>query len=360
MTVDPADLIPESVTPSTITYSLKLSFNSVNKFGDWAAVDQVLHYNDPKTYSGIGAKARAYIKQQHTKALGLRDLFFRTGKCSILGDNDYKDTHALTSLEDWVDICRALINLWTTKKRRTISLEISQDYFALQTQVIIGEPFAMTIRNEIHNLMRSCDGGQFYIPRAELYSITSRPIVRQIIVEDANLCLGSDEKEAFIERVPSDARRLFLMIIDAKLGMSCLKELLDKGCSDADLPLKSGLFCHASCKADFRSLIRGQGSFMAAEFMNMYEHQELSHHVVVPIYYKDVNSDNHHPAKEQNGHRRKNEKKGNDSMGISRYGDNDDGDAKSKAWCGSGAYSNVYRVNLDPVHHRLSKVSNLK
>ena len=30
--------------------------------------------------------------------------------------------------------------------------------------------------------------------------------------------------------------------------------------------------------------------------------------------------------------------------------------AKLDAWCGSGSYSTVYRIRIDPDHHRLTKV----
>lgn len=356
---DPANVNRGFVIPSTITYSLHYFLKSDSEHRGCAAVDQVLPYNNPKSYPSIEAKAKAYIRDHHTKALGARDLYFRIGKCAIVGEGGYRDTHALTSQEDWKNVCRALINLWTTTNLLKLRLEISQDYFALQTQVLSGEPFAITIRNEIHKLMKSA-GSKLYIPCAEFNIITSSLILRQVIVEDSNLNMGPEEKETFVKRVQRDARRLFLMFTDAKLGMSCLKELMDKGWSDARLPLKNRLVCHERCQADFRGMINGQGSFMAAEFIKSYEHQCFSDLVIIPILYKKMKPHDDHPAEEPNEHYRTDEKKANGPNSISPDGDNDDGDAKTQAWCGSGSYSNVYRVNIDPVHHRLSKVSSFE
>lgn len=346
-TVDSDDPAHGIAFPSTIPFSIFFCFKSGSKiFQDCAAKDQILHYNDPKSYPEFQEKARAYISQHHryTEALGTKDLYYQIGKCSILGENGYKETYALTSRGDWIDICMALINLWTKKNLRTLKLEIFQNFFTLQTQVISGQPFVDTIKGEIHNLMEFSDNGQ-YMPRTALNVITSSSIVRRIIFEDTNLSMELDEKELFVEMVVRDARRVFLMFVDAGLSMSCLKKLLDQKFCDAKLPMKHPCSCHTQCQSRFRALINGQSNFMAAEFLDIGEHQKFSSCVVVPISYKDMTTHDSSPAEE-------------DPNSVSTDSDNDD-DAKKKrrALCGKGAYSNVYCVNINPDHHRLSKVS---
>lgn len=230
-TVDPAHTTPEFIIPSTIKYS---SYLCGSQFVDCVADNQILSYNDPKTYPDIQANARAYIAEHFSEAVGTKDLFLRIGKCSIVGKNGYRNARALTSDDDWKKICRALMRLWSTKNLQDVELEIFLDYFTFQTRVISSEPFATTIRNEIHNSLKSSSGEE-YLPRAELGIITSNSMVRQIVFEDADLRMEPDEKEIFIQRVQSDAPRLLLMFIDAKLGMTCLKAMLDKGFGDAQL-----------------------------------------------------------------------------------------------------------------------------
>lgn len=356
LSVDNAEPSNGFVLPSTIQYSLDICF--IDKFRGRAAVNQDLPYNDPKSYQGIEEKATSYIRENYHEVLGTKEPCFRIGKCSIVSENGYKDTHALTSREDWKTICKILISLLNTKNLGTLGLEISRDYFALQTEVISGEPCAKTIRNEIQVLMKSSDCGR-YIPRTELSRITSSNTLRQVIYEDASLTVEPDEKEIFIQRVQSNATRLLLMCVDKKLQMRCLKQLLDKGLSDADLPLKDDHLCHPGCWDEFESLIAVQGKFMAAEFLKIGEHQNFSDQVVLPIHYKEVKTQDNSPAEDNSEHYRTDEKNANAPKSKSPHGENSDGSAKDKAWCGSGAYSNVYRVNIDPDHHRLTKVSNL-
>lgn len=316
----------------------------------WVTEDQTVPFDDAKSYQDFEAKARAYIGKHHGKTLAARELYFRIGKCTIVDEGGYQDTHLLTSQDDWNKICLALTGLWNKKKRRTPRLEIFQDYFGLQTQVVSGEPFANTLRNEIHNLMKTkASNNECYIPRAELNVITSNLMIRRIVFEDAKLNMRRDEKNDFIQTVQISARRLLVMCVGASLEMSCLKELLDKGHTDAKLPLGNVQPCHTRCSANFRGLINGQGSFMAAEFLTIGQHQKFSRHIVVPIHYKEVRTQDSHAAEEKNA---------SDPNSTSSYDDNDDGHAKKMACCGRGAYSNVYRVNIDPDHHRLSKVSN--
>ncbi|MCJ1263927.1 hypothetical protein MMC22_003797 [Lobaria immixta] len=351
---DPIDPIHRSFIPPTITYSLHSSLRSVQEVSGCAFIDQTLPFDGARTYQDIESKARDYIRSHHGEILAARELYFRIGKCTIFDESGYKDTHLLTSQDDWNEICLVLIDLWN-KKGRTPRLKISQDYFGLQTQVVSGEPFANSLRNEIHNLMKQASDGKWYIPCAELNIITSNPMIRRIVLEDAHLDMTLDEKDLFIRKVQRDARRLLVMCVDASLGMSCLKELLDKGLTDAKLPFGKISPCHSQCKVNLRSLISMQGSFMAAEFLDIGQHQNFFPQTVVPIHYKKVKTQDNHPAEEKNEHFPTSEKKASDTNSTSSFDDNDDGHAKKMACCGRGAYSNVYRVKIDSDHHRLSK-----
>ena len=309
--------------------------------------DQTIPLNDSNSYRKIEEIAESHVKEQHAAALTSKELNFRHGKCTIVGDGDYKDSQALNSLDDWKDICTVLINLWTTDYHRALHLDIYREYYSLQTKVIGTISFASTKRNEIHSLMQKALDGRRYIPRIDLLRVTSKDMIRQIINEDRLKISTLDEQEALIQCVEQKAPRLLAMFVYAKLSMECLNVLLDKGLDDSVLPLKDDHCCHKGCEIDFHSLVAQQGAFMAAEFWNIGEHQRFGSHTVIPMKFRPRSEGAHDmmPEETENDSEREESKAGQD--------DTD----KKKAYCGSGAYSNVYRVKIDPNHHRLSKVS---
>jgi len=332
------------VVPQTITYSLHLTFEKSSVHD--ATKVRTIRLNDPNSYQEIEEIAESHVKNQCAEALALKELYFRHGKCTIVGDREYEDSQALNSWEDWKDIYTVLINLWTPNYHQNLHLDIFREYYALQTKVIGTINFASTKRREIHSLMQKALDGRRYIPRTDLLRVTSIDMIRQITVEDPLTFERSNEREAFIQHIQKKARRLLAMFVHANLPMKCLKELLDNGLDDKNCPLQGSHCCHPDCETDFHTLIEQQGAFMAAKFWQIGGHQKLDPHTVIPMKF--------HP-KLQNAHDLMPEEIENESE-IEESRINDDSSPKGRAYCGSGAYSNVYRVKIDPDHHRLSKV----
>ena len=303
--------------------------------------------NEVGSYRQIEKVAGQRLRDRYAESLASRELNFRHGSCKIVSDGGYENIQTLTSQEDWRNVCIALINSWTSQGHRNLRLIISRDYFALQTYVLGKDSFSSTKRCEIDGLMKPSTYPKFYIPRIDLFRVTSADSIRQIILQDDSLNLVHKHKEQFIKDVQQHARKLLAMCVLVRLGMDCLKTLMDAGLNDTSLPLKESSRCHQKCSADFRNLLEKQGGFMAPEFNTIGEHKILHSCVVVPMHY--------FPREQAIGANPEDET-GN-SNGSAPPLMNEDDVEKRKAYCGSGAFSEVYRVRMDPDHHKLSQVN---
>jgi len=129
--------------------------------------------------------------------------------------------------------------------------------------------------------------------------------------------------------------------------MVCLHLLLENGLNDSALPLEESHRCHRECRGDFKRLLENQGSFLAARFKTIGEHQQPHTRVVIPLQYCS----------------RDYEEKSVQIEGLSRPGveipsnSTEEATTKKAAFCGGGAFTNVYCVKIDPDHHELSKVN---
>lgn len=138
------------------------------------------------------------------------------------------------------------------------------------------------------------------------------------------------------------------MSIDADLSMTYLKKLLDKNIDDSHLPLTKSHRCHGGkrdrCFKNFDNLIKQQGRFRPARFDKPGEHQDLDHYTVVPLRFCPKASPPASAKGKGIGH-------GLSNANEIKVSDQD------RAFCGSGAFSTVYRVRLDPHQHTLMRVS---
>lgn len=332
--------------PETVTYTLHITFEKedVPVLGNSGSI----RLYDASDYQKFKQFAENCVKQHCEPALVGRSLNFRIGDCTIVGDNDEKQVQALSTQEDWVDICTVLMNFWNSNKHQHQHLHITRDYFGLLTKRTSDKSFATLKKMEMYELMKEAFDTRRYIPRTDLMTITSKDMVRQIILEDPAI---ESEQETFINEVLRRARKLLATCVYAGLGMRCLKHLLDKGHDDNNLPsqpLENKHRCHKKCGPQFETLVLVQGGFYAAEFWRAGEHQALHNRTVMPLHYHPFD---HHNDSVRSGARE------TTSEFEDRELDDEENLTKQLACCGSGAYSNVYRVRLDPEHHRLSKVN---
>ena len=322
-----------------------------------AANNLAIEYTEPNSYQKIEKFTHNIaqdIAQDHARltssgTLVARQFNFKYGNCTVIGDHVEKIGLPLTTREDWDSVCAILVNYWRSDPLRTLHIEIYRDYFSYRSQATSEVSLAATKRRELHNLVKHNSENERYIPRTALMRFNSQQNIREIIIQDDSLDMRPEEKEHFIQRVQTNAGCLLALCVYARLNMGCLNIFLQRGFSDAALPQIKDC-CHENCDPDFNALLNMRGGFTPTRFDNVGEHQDFHHSVVIPIHFVPVEENQDEVMKA--GRQRDLEE------GIRRSTSVTD-DARQNACCGSGAYSNVYRVRIDPDHHRLQKVSGI-
>ena len=332
--------------PSSVTCFLHITFDGATI--PFAMNDLRIAYKEVDSYDIIEQIAQDYILKTCSEGLTVRRPGFKYGNCTIKGEHVEKLGIPLTTTEDWTNVCLILSRLWTLKPRRALEIHIFRDYFSHRSPSGSEASVPCTQRLELQKLMKRAADGRKYIPRLALMRFTSENNIRQVISHDSRLKLDKETKDRLIVKVQETAPCLFALYIYAGLTMRCLMRQVDIGYNDGRLPLDEDDCCHPRCAADFETLLDKQGGFFAARFDHIGEHQDFDSRVVIPIHFFPVDEDEIDFVKE--GRRR--------DMEYDRpYAFNSWHSEKRKAWCGSGTSSNVYRVRIDPDHHRLSRVS---
>ena len=311
-----------------------------------------IDYTEPSSYQKV-EKIAQDIAQYHTGVPSSGDLVarqpnFKYGNCTVIGDDVEKMGLPLTTREDWDSVCAILVNYWRSDPSRKLHVDIYRDYFSPRSRATSDVSLAATKRRELHSLMKQASEDVWYIPRTALMRFNSIENIREIIIQDDRLDMEPAEKEHFIQNVQSNAPCLLALCVYNGLKMQCLNMFLQRGFSDAALPTQKKDVCHDKCAVDFENLLKSRGSFTPARFDKVGEHQDFHHGVVIPIRFIPVEEDQDDIMKA--GRRRDLERE----LGRTPRATDD---ARKSACCGWGAYSFVYRVRIDPDHHRLAKVS---
>ena len=344
---NPAD---DYKTLDNVTYSLHITFEGQEVSNNYNKVS--IHPKNPPNHKDIASMAEGCVKAQlgHTALVG-KSLSFRLGECAITYegcDNSlgHRHTQALSTDADWNYLYSVLENPWTSSGSNGIHLDIHYEYCGLLIERVGEGKFAKAKRTEIYNLSKTAFDGRRYLPRSDLLKVASKDMVREVITDDPTI--QPMEKETFILKVCERAPKLLTMCVLAQMQMRCLKVLLEKGQDDNTTPLKEEHRCHQGCAQDFDDLLRWYEGLNAATFLRPGEHQKLRDKRVLPVHYHPKEEDQ--MAKRTEGPKAECEEE-NESDEEDKSSD------KTKAWCGSGAHSKVYRVRLDPAHHNLTKVS---
>ncbi|KAL8626419.1 hypothetical protein Q9189_007890 [Teloschistes chrysophthalmus] len=340
------------LVPETVPYTLHIT---LDKEPFPTPLVGSIRLNDASDFQTLEKCAKDYVEDHYESELAGKTLCFRSSDCTIVGDYTDSHEHGLSSAEDWIDVCTVLENFFASNRHQRQHLHINRHYYTLLTRRISDESFASSKRDEIWGLFKKSFDNREYIPRKELTRMASKEMIRQIILEDPLKDLGQAEQEDFIQCVLRDGRKLLVMCVYAELPMRCLKAMMDAGHNDSTLrsnPFEDEDICHprhAKCGPRFSNLLRCQGSFNAAEFYNVGEHKQLHLSTVLPLQY--------YPREEGRGGFFPESHETSSETEESRF-DQDENGLKQRALCGSGAFSKVYRVRLDPAHHKLSTVKN--
>ncbi|KAL8688219.1 MAG: hypothetical protein Q9218_005818 [Villophora microphyllina] len=333
------------VIPEVVQYTIHITFE---REAVPITVDGSVRLDDASDYQLLEKSAEDCVKAHCESSLAGKTLYFRNGDCTIVGDDTDRHVHGLSSAEDWRDVCTVLKNFFDSNRHQHQRLHITRDYFALLIRRVSDESFARSKRDEIWGLMKKGFDNRLYIPRTDLMRVTSADMIRQIILEDPLPGLEQAEQESFIQCVLRRGRKLLAMCVYAELQMKCLKVILDAGHTDSTLkskPFEDEDCCHTKCGPRFMNLLQCQGGFNAAEFSTLGEHKQFHRCTVLPIRY----------------HPREKRRDGVYDEGLETHSEveesklnEEDKLPMQRAFCGSGAFSKVYRVRLDPAHHNLS------
>lgn len=334
-----------SFNPSTIAYSLRVTFQGSPDSKLVEELSVLLH--KPESYQEIERVAEKHAKKLYAESIGPKDLKLSYGNCTIVSDDGTKTRIPLRSREDWMEVENAIARYWNPHTHGKLRLYISRHYLACQDQPTDDISFAELKGLEINDLMKPTWEKKEYVPRNVLETVISDQTIYWIIKESPPNSVPQDNQDAFIHQVQAEGRILLAMCVHADLGMDCLKKLLDNGWKDSNLPLNEDSRCHRECRRKFKTLVQAQGGFRAEYFVEG-EYKTLRSHAVVPLYFCSRAHGNDDVDREVTG-LPSNEVQ-NSSSGVSRI--------RTAAFCGHGAYSNVYCVKMDPNHHSLSTVSN--
>lgn len=324
-----------------VTYSLDLTFLRPD-----SPSLRIVALLPPFPYDDIGKFAEQFMTRhvQDTCPHELvdKELLFRTGTATIdtIGD---KESYDLSMKSDW-DL--QLIN--KPNNIGPIHVEIHRDYIALRNCAETNKTFASTKRDEIASLKCKAANKLKYFPRIDIELIACRGTIEKVVAEDSTSAMNSAEKEEFANTIYQNAQILFASCVRAQLRMECLKLLLDRGWNDAKLrltPLEEGHLCHKACASNFDNLLEWQKSFRVAEFLVVGEHQDLDTEQVIPLQYCPSTAEEGSILQEEPTSR-------SPVVQVQAYSSD-----KEKARCGSGSFSEVFRIRMDPSHHRLAVVS---
>jgi len=108
---------------------------------------------------------------------------------------------------------------------------------------------------------------QRFLKKSAFDIITTKQNIRLVIDEEESLYLNEEELDTLVDQVARKGKRLFATCVQGSIPMTCLKLLLEKGLTDADMPLAKDHCPGTSPKRNFvSSFIPNQALFNTAYF----------------------------------------------------------------------------------------------
>lgn len=312
-----------------------------------------LNWNDRNSYQDVEKNARQLAQE----AIGETDegvvVTFRYGFCTISKRKEVTKRRLIfISQEDCRRLCKMMITEFNFGSDKEYDLVIHQEYFKLRVRPDEAdtETFEGVKLWELRNLMKTNIDDKKFISSADLQKYTSDEMVRAIVMHHS--CWGPspnrDEIEGLVQNIlQKKARKLLALCVYAQVSMKCLKKLIEvERRYDDDLPSTLKKCCPKHRKRPDDSLVDHHGIFQAAVFNKPGEYQQMSSSLVVPIIPVDADGDAMDTTDVPSG----SEDSSESSILSSRA-------ARDRALIGYGSHGFVFRVKIDPYHHRLSDVS---
>lgn len=291
------------------------------------------YWNNPSYFNILQKAADRILEEQghfHPEDESAR-LYKRAGRCHLVRREDGFGVESITieNKRQWAQFLPLMVaNFAANNHFVPFYLDFRWEYSLLIIKRQAGVAYAETVKGVLYDRLKWNYRNQYYIPRQVLKNVFKPSTVRELIDQDESLkrlerkLLTETgqllDKEKFIDHVIANGIVYLALCIYARLPLECLYRLMDKY-KDCTTLLQVSDCPKDISKPEFHHLVELQGAFQAHTFPNDSghpEHQKLDSITVVPIKF-DEKTDK----------------------------------------IGSGGFGEVFRVHIDPDHHRFSPVS---
>jgi hypothetical protein len=262
----------------------------------------------------------AHLAQQEELASKDEELYFQGGYCIVRGERTTKRSSYLDTSADSTanSVLQAAALFLCDVRGEKFDLEIHLEYATFGMQRSPQESYAEFLQQALDLKMVKNFDGHKYIPRADLRLFCQRSVIRSSVDNEPQFGSWTQTaRDAFSEQIAVQMPRLHAVCIYAGFSLSFLQHLAESGHSDHDRPPEAHKCEVPSCRFRLRRFHETQSSFFPAVFEKDQHFHEWNDDILLPIQFNKKTDD-----------------------------------------VGHGAFSTVYRVQIDPAHHSLShKVS---
>ncbi len=290
-----------------------------------------LDWQDDASYGTVNDAANEWLK---TSPETIDKSVWRTdGVCKLFKKKQECASKALETEDQWSEVLHLIIAEFVTipgNEYAKFHLEITWTYAAVDVSAT-DKKYSTEIADRIDSRIRINWRGKKFIPQKDLHAIMSLSVIEKLINNDKSLANTEDagavdrwilDKQTFIDDVASSHKHLIALCVHEGLPLKCLWQMLYLGQKPACFPLQASDKPPAAKKIRFDNLIHKQFIFIAYQFpkptdakVHCIDQSDLTENHVLPI----ESCDKTNPI-------------------------------------GSGAFKNVYEVQIQPGHHRFTAV----
>jgi hypothetical protein len=290
------------------------------------------YWNDTSYFNILQNAADRILKEQgnfHPSDESAR-LYKRAGRCRLVRREDDFEVESIIieNKRQWADFLPLMVASFAANNPFVpFYLDFRWEYSLLIINRQAGVPYADTIKGVLYDRLERNHRNQKYIPRQVLDNLFKPSTVRELIDKDDSLKRLAQklptetgqlfDKEKFITHVIANGIVYLALCIYTGLSLECLYRLTEKY-KDCTTLLQVSDCPNDISKPQFDHLVELQGGFQAHTFPNDSGHpihRQLDDSIVVPIKFdEEVDS------------------------------------------IGKGGFGEVFRVQIDPDHHRFSPV----
>lgn len=203
----------------------------------------------------------------------------------------------LLNEQDWAEIETLVANYENGDERhKHIEIEITRKL------ELTKKPVAMTPKGSIRDYLwgeieralkrPGAAKALYYIPKDQLERLTTREIVVPLLEnEPTDTAVALEERSKLAEKIYHEAPILLAIFVYGRVPLGLLEEMVAHDINDSKLPLPekipSWIYEESSQWQSYRVLIRQQWSFTAAVFHHIGDHQKFAPDIIIPFLIKE-------------------------------------------------------------------------